>query len=104
MCLMKRSQMALPCGAREGVLRISMAPVVATRANQGPNLLSLSHTNEEIRCLPIGSRFFVAISLIKAIVSGDILGCVARAFDWCFQNKRNASRWQRSRVVFLDKQ
>jgi hypothetical protein len=44
------------------------------------------------------SRLFAAISLIKAIVSGDILGCVARAFDWCFQNKRNASRCQRSRV------
>src|SRR5215469_14488964 len=63
---------------------------------------SLSNS-PRIRSAP-HSRFFAAISLIKAMVSGDILGCVARAFDLCFQNKRNASRCQRSRVVFLDKE
>jgi hypothetical protein len=38
----KRSQIALARGAWYGVLRISMVLVVATRAKQGPNLLSLS--------------------------------------------------------------
>ena len=34
------------------------------------------------------SRFLLDISLIKAIVSGEIFGCLESAFDVCFQNKR----------------
>ena len=50
------------------------------------------------------SLLLVAISLIKAIVSGESLGFLAHTFDLRFQNRRKSSRCQRSSVVFLDKE
>ena len=44
------------------------------------------------------SRLLLAISLINAIVSGEIFDCLASAFDLCFQNKRKSSRCHRSKV------
>ncbi len=66
-----------------------MAPVVATRANQGPNLLSLSHTNEELRCLPIGSRFSKLLrhpgvgtspNFALLVVVRELVSCIS---EWC---------------------
>ena len=48
------------------------------------------------------SRLFAAISLIKAIVSGESLGFLAHAFDLCFQNTRKSSRWKPQKCLRLD--
>ncbi len=44
------------------------------------------------------NRLFAAISLIKLIASGEILGFLERTFDLCFQNRQKSSRCQRSSV------
>ena len=48
------------------------------------------------------SRLLAAISLIKLIVSGEILGFLVCAFDVRFQNKRKSSRCQREIRLRLD--
>jgi hypothetical protein len=45
-----------------------------------------------------------AICLIKAIVSGESFGFLARALDLCFQNTRKSSRWKPQKCFWLDKE
>jgi hypothetical protein len=57
---------------------------------------SLSNS-PRIRSAP-QSRFFLAISLINTIVSGESFGCLESALDFRFQNKRKSPRCHRSTV------
>jgi hypothetical protein len=50
------------------------------------------------------NRLFAAISLIKLIASGEILGFLERTFDLCFQNSQKSSRCQREPRLRLDKE
>jgi hypothetical protein len=45
---------------------------------------------------------FAAISLIKAIVLSESLGCLECAFDLRFQSKRKSSRWKPQQCLWLD--
>jgi hypothetical protein len=50
------------------------------------------------------SRLWAAISLIRAIVSGESFGFLACTLHLCFQNARKSSRCQREMRLWLDKE
>lgn len=66
------------------------------------HVISSLRSSPRIRSAP-QSRLFVAISLLKQIVSGESLDFLAWAFELRFQNMRKSSRWKPRKCLRLNK-